>query len=125
MKICHVSDPASLQLQDTQQLGSRAKVHITSVFGPYANDDEYGSRADNIMELHHNQVTRVQGPFSMRMFHRSSGLKLIHANRDASCTLLDYPDLDRFVSELRDKSHDIIGISAMHPNVKKGPLQPV
>ena len=26
-------------------LGSRAKVLLTSVFGPYAQDDEYGSRA--------------------------------------------------------------------------------
>lgn len=30
-------------------LGSRAKVLLTSVFGPYARDDEYGSRAINPM----------------------------------------------------------------------------
>jgi len=119
MKICHVSDPFSLQMQEKHPLGSGAKVLLTSVFGPYAKDDAYGSRADNIMELHHNQVTRLQGPFSLRMFHRSSGLKLIHANLDAPCTLLDYPDLDRFVLELRRKNYDIIGISAIQPNVKK------
>jgi len=119
MKICHVSDPFSLQMQEKHPLGSGAKVLLTSVFGPYAKDDAYGSRSNNIMELHHNQVTRVQGPFSLRMFHRSSGLKLIQANLDTSCTLLDYPDLDRFVSELRDNSYDIIGISAIQPNVKK------
>lgn len=38
-------------------LGSRAKVLLTSVFGPYAKDDEYGSRAINPMELYQNQVT--------------------------------------------------------------------
>ena len=57
----------------THPLGSRAKILLTSVFGPYAQDDEYGSRAMNPMELYHNQVTRVQGAFSLRMFHRSVG----------------------------------------------------
>jgi radical SAM superfamily enzyme YgiQ (UPF0313 family) len=119
MKICNVSDPLSFQLQKAHPLGSRARVLLTSVFGPFARDDEYGSRADNLMELHHNQVTRVQGPFSLRMFHRSSGLKLIQANIAAQCTLLDYPDLDRFVLELRTHRYDIIGISAIQPNVRK------
>ena len=41
--------------------GSRARVLLTSVFGPYAQDDEFGSRAINPMELYHNQVTRAQG----------------------------------------------------------------
>ena len=57
--------------QAVHRLGFRAKVLLTSVFGPYAQDDEYGSRKMNPMELYHNQVTRVQGPFSLRMFHRS------------------------------------------------------
>ena len=79
--------------------GSRARVLLTSVFGPYARDDEYGSRAINPMELYHNQVTRVQGAFSLRMFHRSWGLMLIQANLKAPCTLLDFPTLERFVEE--------------------------
>jgi hypothetical protein len=92
---------------------------LTSVFGPYARDDEYGSRAINPMELYHNQVTRVQGVFSLRMFHRSWGLMLIQANLDAPCTLLDFPSLERFVEELRSTSYDVIGISAIMPNVAK------
>ena len=68
-------------------LGSRARVLLTSVFGPYARDEEYGSRAINPMALYHNQVTRVQGPFSLRMFHRSRGLMLIQANIQAPCAL--------------------------------------
>jgi hypothetical protein len=81
-------------------LGSRAKVLLTSVFGPYARDDNYGSRAINPMELYHNQVTRAQGPFSLRMFHRSWGLMLLQANISAPCVLLDFPTLDRFVDEI-------------------------
>ncbi len=100
-------------------LGSKAKILLTSVFGPYARDDEYGSRAINPMELFHNQVTRVQGPYSLRMFHPSFGLLMIQENINAPCTLLDFPDLDRYIQELKSKSYDIIGISAILPNVGK------
>ncbi len=100
-------------------LGSRARVLLTSVFGPYARDDEYGSRAINPMELYHNQVTRVQGAFSIRMFHRSWGLMLIQANLQAPATLLDFPTLERFEEEIRTVPYDVIGISAILPNLRK------
>ena len=45
----------------THPKGSQARILFTSVFGPYARDDEYGSRSINPMELYHNQVTREQG----------------------------------------------------------------
>ncbi|MBU0639469.1 MAG: cobalamin-dependent protein [Planctomycetes bacterium] len=103
----------------THPLGSRARVLLTSVFGPYAQDDEYGSRKINPMELYHNQVTRVQGVFSLRMFHRSWGLMLIQANIAAPCTLLDFPDMGRFVAEITTNQYDIVGISSIIPNVGK------
>jgi len=99
--------------------GSRAKVLLTSVFGPYAQDDEYGSRLLNPMELYHNQVTRTQGPFSLRMFHRSWGLMMIQSNIEAPCTLLDFPGLDRFVEEIRNNHYDVVGISSIVPNLMK------
>lgn len=99
--------------------GVRARVLLTSVFGPFARDDEYGSRRINPMELYHNQVTREQGAFSVRMFHRTWGLMLIQANISAPCTLLDFPSQDRFVEELRTRRYDIIGIGAIIPNVGK------
>ena len=99
--------------------GSGARVLLTSVFGPYARDDEHGSRAINPMELYHNQVTRVQGAFSLRMFHRSWGLMLIQANLQAPTTLLDFPTLERFEQELRHVPYDVIGISAILPNIGK------
>ena len=89
---------------------------LTSVFGPYAQDDEYGSRAMNPMELYHNQVTRTQGPFSLRMFHRSWGLMMIQANISAPCVVLDFPVLDRFIEEIRTHQYDIIGITSIIPN---------
>ena len=100
-------------------LGSRARVLLTSVFGPYCQDDEYGSRVMNPMELYHNQVTRTQGPFSLRMFHRSWGIMLIQANIDAPCILLDFPTYDRFVEEIRTHNYEIIGISSIVPNIGK------
>ena len=100
-------------------LKTRAQVLLTSVFGPYAQDDEYGSSTINPMELYHNQVTRVQGVFSLRMFHRSFGLLMIKENIEAPCTLLDFPDLARFIETLSAKRYDIIGISSIIPNVNK------
>ena len=100
-------------------LGLQAKVLLTSVFGPYAQDDEYGSRALNPMELYQNQVTRAQGPFSVRMFHRSWGIMFIQANISAPCALLDFPTLDRFVQEIRQHPYDIVGISSIMPNIGK------
>ncbi len=99
--------------------GSRTRILLSSVFGPYARDDEYGSRAVNPMELYHNQVTRLQGGFSLRMFHRTFGLMMIQANIDAPCTLLDFPSQERFIAEIRDNDYDVIGIGAIMPNVGK------
>lgn len=99
--------------------GSKTRILLTSVFGPYAQDDEYGSRAINPMELYQNQVTRFQGGFSLRMFHRTFGLMMIQANIDAPCTLLDFPSRDRFLAEIREHDYDAIGIGAIIPNVGK------
>jgi hypothetical protein len=71
------------------------------------------------MELYHNQVTRVEGPFSLRIFHRSWGLMFLQANIEAPCTLLDFPTLDRFVEEIRENRYDVVGISSITTNVLK------
>ena len=99
--------------------GSRARVLLTSVFGPYAQDDEFGSRSINPMELYHNQVTRAQGAFSLRMFHRSWGIMMIQANISAPTTLLDFPTRDAFIRELTSHSYDVVGISSIIVNVGK------
>ena len=71
------------------------------------------------MELYHNQVTREQGSFSLRMFHRSWGLMLIQQNIAAPSTLLDFPTLERFEQEVREHRYDIVGISGIIPNFGK------
>jgi len=98
---------------------TQARVLLSSVFGPYARDDEFGSRAINPMELYHNQVTRAQGSFSLRMFHRSWGLMMIQRNISAPSTLLDFPTLERFEHELVSHEYDIVGISGIVPNFGK------
>ncbi len=109
----------SHQPHPVHPLGTRARVLLTSVFGPYAQDDDYGSRKINPMELYQNQVTRVQGGFSLRMFHRTFGLMMIHANIEAPCTILDFPTFERFIEEIRHCTYDVIGISAIIPNIGK------
>jgi hypothetical protein len=105
--------------QPVHAKGTSASVLLTSVFGPYAQDDEFGSRSINPMELYHNQVTRVQGSFSLRMFHRSWGIKLIQENIDAPTTLLDFPTRERFIEELTSRRYDVVGITSIIPNVGK------
>jgi radical SAM superfamily enzyme YgiQ (UPF0313 family) len=114
-----VGSSAANQSPVTHPKGAQAKVLLTSVFGPFACDDEHGSRKINPMELWHNQVTRVQGPFSLRMFNRSWGLMMIQANIEAPCAVLDFPTLERFEQELREHRYDVVGITAIPPNVIK------
>lgn len=97
----------------------KQRVLLTSVFGPFGRDDEFGSRAINPMEMYHNQVTRAQGPFSLRMNHRSWGLMLIQANISAPSTLLDFPTRERFIRELQSHSYDVVGISGIIVNFGK------
>ncbi len=98
---------------------NKPRVLLTSVFGPYAQDDEFGSRSINPMELYHNQVTRSQGAFSLRMFHRSWGLMFIQANIDAPSTLLDFPTRETFAKELKANKYGIVGISSIIVNIGK------
>ncbi len=104
---------------ETHPKGKRARVLMSSVFGPYAQDDEFGSRAINPMELYHNQVTRAQGAFSIRMFHRSWGIMMIQANISAPCTVLDFPTREDFARELTEQQYDVVGISSIIVNVGK------
>ena len=92
---------------------------LSSVFGPYARDDEFGSRTINPMELYHNQVTREQGVFSLRMFHRSWGIMMIQENISAPCAVLDFPTREAFEHELTSQKYDIVGISSIIVNVGK------
>ncbi len=103
----------------THPKGSQARVLLASVFGPYAQNDEFGSRVSNPMELYHNQVTRAQGAFSLRMFHRSWGIMMIQANISAPCTVLDFPTREAFERELTTTQYDIVGISSIITNVGK------
>src|SRR3954453_21197565 len=95
------------------------RLLLTSVFKPFAVDDEFGSRAINPAELYHNQVTREQGPFSLRLFHRTWGLMFLRENVSVPCTLLDFPTRARFIKELRRGHYDAVGISAIVVNVGK------
>src|SRR5437588_5724450 len=104
---------------ETHPKGTHARLLLSSVFGPYAQDDEFGSRSINPMELYHNQVTRAQGSFSIRMFQRSWGIMMIQANISAPCTVLDFPRQEDFARELSTHHYDVVGISSIIVNLKK------
>jgi radical SAM superfamily enzyme YgiQ (UPF0313 family) len=93
------------------------KLLLTSVFGPYGVDDEYG-RKENLMEVLHNQVTREQGVFSMRFNQETYGLYLLAENLSIPTVILDFPSQRRFIKEIK-KGYDYIGISFIIQNLKK------
>jgi hypothetical protein len=71
------------------------------------------------MELYHNQVTRAQGSFSLRMFHRSWGIMKVESNISAPCAVLDFPTRDDFARQLKTNHYDVVGISGIIANVAK------
>ena len=93
------------------------KLLLSSVFGPYGVDDDYG-RKENVMELFHNQVTREQGLFSLRFNHPSFGLYFMAENIHTPAVVLDFPTEKRFIKEIR-KGYDYVGISFIVPNFLK------
>lgn len=97
--------------------GRTPRILLCGVFGPYGVDDPFG-RKENNMELYHNQVTRVQGPASLRFHHRSFGLYFIASNIKADVTVLDFPSRNRFIREIQ-KDYDVVGISFITPNYIK------
>lgn len=103
----------------THPKGRQARVLLSSVFGPYAQDDQFGSRSINPMELYHNQVTRAQGPYSLRIFHRSWGIMFIQQNIENPSTVLDFPTREAFEKELTENHYDVVGISSIIVNVGK------
>jgi radical SAM superfamily enzyme YgiQ (UPF0313 family) len=111
--------PSEANARKRHPKGRSARVLLTSVFGPYACDDDCGSRAINPMELYHNQVTRMQGAYSPRMFHRSWGIMMIQHNISAPCAVLDFPDRRAFAKELKRHAYDVVGISSIIVNVGK------
>lgn len=92
-------------------------ILLTSVFGPYGIDDDFG-RKENKMELFHNQVTREQGVFSYRFNHPSQNLYFLAENISQESTILDFPTVERFKKELK-KNYEYIGITFIVPNFKK------
>jgi radical SAM superfamily enzyme YgiQ (UPF0313 family) len=104
---------------ETHPKGTNARILLSAVFGPYAQDDEFGSRSINPMELYYNQVTRMQGAFSPRLFHRSWGIMMIQENISAPCTVLDFPTREAFAREITEQHYDIVGISSIIVNVGK------
>jgi hypothetical protein len=94
------------------------RLLLTSVFKPFGVDDAFGVK-ENVCELMHNQVTRLQGVFSIRSHNRSFGLTMIAANLKVPTTVLDFPTLDEFVTELERGNYTHVGITFIVPNFAK------
>ncbi|MBF0501358.1 MAG: cobalamin-dependent protein [Candidatus Riflebacteria bacterium] len=97
---------------------SNPKLLLSSVFKPFAADDGYSTK-ENPCELFHNQVTRMQGVFSIRSHIRSFGLELMAANINIPTTVLDFPTEQSFIDELHTGKYTHVGISFIVSNFEK------
>ncbi|MBN1364657.1 MAG: hypothetical protein JW976_07630 [Syntrophaceae bacterium] len=93
------------------------RVLLSSVFKPFAVNDMY-SRKESILELFHNQLTNVQGIYSIRTSYDTYGIHAIANNLGIPCTVLDFPTQSRFIKEIK-KSYDYVGISSIIHNFQK------
>ncbi len=85
------------------------KILLTTVHRPLGVESE--TCTPNIQaEMYHVQVTRSQGPFSIRSVCTGWGLEFIAANLEAPVTVLHYPTKSILLRELR-KGYDYVGVS--------------
>lgn len=89
--------------------GRRPRVLLTTAHRPLGVESDTCGR-NVVAEMYHAQVTRAQGPFSIRSVCTGWGLQFIAANLEAPTTVLHYPTRRRFLRELR-KGYDYVGIS--------------
>jgi len=96
---------------------SSPRVLLSSTFKPCGVDDMYG-RKECVAEVNHNQLTQHQGIYSPRYWWPNVGIHLIAQNLDCEVTVLDWPTLREFESELAN-DYDYVGISFIHPTLQK------
>jgi hypothetical protein len=85
-----------------------AKVLLTSVIRPFGGPGEGDSVG---AELFHAQVTRAQGPFSLRQVIRCWAIDYIAENIQAPAVTLHYPSRRELVAELKQGDYTHVGIN--------------
>jgi len=84
------------------------RVLLTSVCTPFGGPGEGDSVG---AELFHKQVTRAQGPFSLRQTIRVWGLDFIAENIEAPAVTLHYPTFSELARELREGDYTVVGVN--------------
>lgn len=87
---------------------SQHKLLLTSVIRPFGGAGEGDSVG---AELFHAQVTRAQGPFSLRQVIRVWALDYLAENVQTPTVTLHYPSKRQFVRELKSGQYTHVGIN--------------
>lgn len=85
-----------------------SRLLLTSVLRP---EPGAAARAPLAPELFHSQITRAQGPFSLRQVVRCWALDYLAENVDCPAVVLHYPSAGELVEELQRLSPTHVGIS--------------
>ncbi len=84
------------------------RVLLTSVIRPFGGPGEGDSVG---AELFHAQVTRAQGPFSLRQVIRVWAIDYLAENIQAPAVTLHYPSKREFIRELKSGNYTHVGIN--------------
>ncbi len=84
------------------------RVLLTSVIRPFGGPGEGDSVG---AELFHAQVTRAQGPFSLRQVIRVWAIDYLAENIQAPSVTLHYPSKREFIRELKSGNYTHVGIN--------------
>ncbi len=92
----------------TQISEPKPRVLFTSVCRPFGGPGEGDSVG---AELFHAQVTRAQGPFSLRQVIRVWAIDYLAENIEAEAVTMHYPSQRELIKELKTQSYTHIGIN--------------
>ncbi len=92
------------------------RLLLSSVCKPFG--DKYGD-SFSTQTVFSYQNCWVQGPFLIEKTMQHWGLDVIASNLDIPSTVLQYPSMSRFVSELRRHHYDYVGLSFNEPTLHK------
>ena len=86
---------------------------LSSVFGPFSQDDEFSSRGDqSARAVSQPGDSRAGSVLAANAPHRSWGIMLIQENISALYHVARLPTRERFIEELQSTYYDIVGLSA-------------
>jgi len=95
------------------------RLLLTTVFRPFGIENKYNKKGDEyLLDYLSSRLTREPGLFSLSSYLPSTGLHLIAANMPFKTKVLEYPNIEEFIEEVKN-GYDYIGINFLYKGYRK------